>query len=387
MLERSVERSLQEMADQEQPHPKVSIQRAIKQGSARLRRRRLMLGAGTPVLAACAALAISLAGVAPWSGHSSPQAGSTGPVAPGTFNPAKLTIGFGWLPRGSLVQQGETTPAFEYLNVSASHGHGVGLAVYARNACRVSKANGIKRLACLPSAQNSVVNLGSTNTAPLAAGHPPAIDGHESFWLDGCCSVAWEHAPREWAVVSAFTPAVTIRIAKAVTFGQQGVPQYGQREPLLYGVRFTSIPPGWRLVRVDIGRAGLHGVAGRDVYEATDFTIAKVSRITATTQTYTNAPLISFSADHSANRCYFPTLPGRSPAATRHLTIHGYRFILASFQAGKLTYQTLCGSPIDGLAVTVMEQGAHQVFPPIDVMERLELLGPNPDHWVTNPLP
>jgi hypothetical protein len=387
MLERSVERSLQEMADQEQPHPKVSIQQAIKQGSARLRRRRLMLGAGTPVLAACAALAISLAGVAPWSGHGSPQAGKAGPFAPGTFNPAKVTIGFGWLPRGSLVLEGQTSPALEWLYAYAPHNRLFNLSVYARNACHLSKANGIERLSCSPAAQNSQLAMGSSNSRPLAAERPPLIDGHESFWLDGCCNVAWEHAPGEWAVVSGWNTAVTVRVAQAVKFGQQIPAQYGQREPLLYGVRFTSLPPGWRLISVGIGRAGLHGVAGRDVYEADEFTIAKVRTLTASTQVVNDAPSISFGADHSANDCDVFTPPGHLAPTTSHVTIHGYRFVLVSSSAANETYQTLCGSPIDGLAVTVMEQGTHQVFPPIDVMERLELLGPNPDHWVTNPLP
>lgn len=387
MLERSVERSLQEMADQEQPHPKVSIQQAIKQGHARLRRRRLILGVGTPVLAAIAVLAIVLGGVAPWSGHRTPQAGTTGPFAPGTFNPAQLTVGFGWLPKGSLVLEGETLPGSESLYANGPHNRPVFLAVYARNACHISMASGIKRLSCSAASQNSQLPMGGTNSLALAASHPPAIDGHPSFWLDGCCKVAWEHAPGEWAVAYSWNTAVTVRVAQAVKFGQQIPAKYGQREPLLYGVRFTSLPPGWRLVKVDIGRAGLHGVAGRDVYEASDFTIATVGRLTAATQITTDAPLISVSADHSANDCNFPTLPNQPPMRTSHLTIHGYRFVLATSSPPGLPYQTLCGSPIDGLAVSITEQGATQELSPVMVMERLELLGPNPDHWVTNPLP
>jgi hypothetical protein len=387
MLERSVERSLQAMADQEPPHPNVSIQQAIEQGRARLRRRRLLLAVGTPVLAAAVALAVGLAGVVPGSGHSSPPAGNTGPFAPGTFNPARLTIGFGWLPKGSLVLEGETTAASESLYAPAPHNRFFFLAVYARNACHISTADGIRRLSCSAASQNPELDMGSANSIPLASSHPPAVDGHPSFWLQGCCKVAWEHAPGEWAVASGWNPAITVRVAQAVKFGQQVPTKYGQRVPLLYGVRFTSLPRGWRLVKVDIGRAGLHGRAGRNVYAAVDFTIAKVGRLTATTQIGTDAPIISFSADNSAHDCGVPVGPNEPPARTSHLTIHGYRFTLTSFSGGNVTYQTICGSPIDGLAVSITETGAHLDFPPTKVMELLELLGPNPDHWVTNPLP
>jgi len=386
MLERSVERSLQEMADQEQPHPKVCIQQAIKQGSARLRRRRLMLGAGTPVLAACAALAISLAGVAPWSGHGSPPVRRLGAIAPGTFNPAELSVGFGWLPKGSLVLEAQTSPGSEGLYANGPHNRAFFLVAFARSACHLSRANGIERLGCSPAAQNPELDMGATDTVPLAPARPPAIDGHPSFWLEGTGNLAWERAPGEWAVASGWNTATTVRVAQAVKFGQQVPAKYGQRVPVRFGARFMSLPPGWRLVSVDIGRAVLHGVSGRDLYEADEFTIAKVRTITATTPIYTDAPMISFSADNSASDCGVPVLPNQRPL-TSHVTIHGYHFTLTSSAAVNPPYQTLCGSPIDGLAVSITETGAHQEFPPTKVMDRLELLGPGPAHWVTNPLP
>jgi len=187
--------------------------------------------------------------------------------------------------------------------------------------------------------------------------------------------------------VTSWNTAVTVRVAQAVKFGQQIPAKYGQREPLRYGVRFTSLPAGWRLTSVDIGRAALHGVPGRDLYEADEFTIAKVRSLTAKTQVYTDAPRISFGADNSASDCGIPQIPGHPVAQTRHLTIHGYRFLLTSWPDAKPASQTLCGSPVDGLQLSITEVGAHQAYPPAMVMEGLELLGPNPDHWVTNPLP
>lgn len=372
------------LGHRDQRIPRNSIHQAIEHGRDHVRRRRLLRLAATPVLAAIAALTVALTGAAAWatSGHAGPS-GRSGTFAPGTFNPSRLTIGFGWLPRGSLVLEGQTSAGSQQLWVSSPHSRLWGLAVYARNACYLSSTRGFH---CVQAVRGGFVDVGSKNPV---TGAGPAIDGHRSFWI-GSEMLVWEHAPGDWALIAGGNgvTAEMARVARAVKFGLRAVPaKYGQRVPLLYGVRFTSLPDGWQLIRLDFGRAGLHGRPGRDLYEAGNFTIAKVRRITATTEAVTDAPVISFSADHSANRCVFPSLPGRPPVTTRHLRIHGYRFVLARFGTGRLSFQILCGSPIDGLAVQITEQGAHQQFPPAKVMERLQLLGPNPAHWITNPLP
>jgi len=50
----------------------------------------------------------------------------------------------------------------------------------------------------------------------------------------------------------------------------------------------------------------------------------------------------------------------------------------------------LCDAHADGLSVDVAEIGAsaypHLALSPTDIMERLQLLGPEPSHWVTDPL-
>jgi hypothetical protein len=367
----------------DQRTPGNSIHQVIEQGRVHLGRRRLLRLAGTPLLAATAALAVALTGAAAWatSGHVSPS-GRSGTFAPGTFNPSRLTIGFGWLPRGSLVLEGLTSAGSEQLWVSSPHNRQWAFADYARNACHVSATKGFH---CVQAVRGGPVSMGSKN--PVTA-RGPGINGHPSFWL-GSEALAWEHGPGEWAVVNDGNgvAATTVRIARGAKFGIRAVPaKYGQRVPLLYGVRFTSLPHGWRLIRLDFGRAGLHGVPGRHLYEAGDFTLAKVRRLTATTEAATDAPMISFAPDHSANDCVIPKVPGRH-VRTRHLSIHGYRFILARFGTGRLSFQILCGSPIDGLAVSITEEGAHEQFPPTKVMERLQLLGPNPASWTTNPLP
>jgi len=348
-------------------------------------RHRLLRATGPAVLAVTTTIAVALAGATAWAagGHPSTRSGANGTFAPGTFNPSLLTIGFGWLPRGSLVLEGQTSAGSEQLWVSSPHSRIWALAAYARNACRISATKGFY---CDKAVRGGVVSVGSKN--PVTA-RGPDVDGHRSFWL-GSETLVWQHAPDEWALADFGNgvAATTVRIARAAKFAPAAVPaKYGQRVPLLYAVRFTSLPRGWRLIHLDFGRDSLHGVAGRDLYMAAGLTIAKVRRLTATTQAATDAPDISVAPDHSANDCIFPRLPGHPPVPTRHLTIHGYHFILAHYGTGNSAVQTLCGSPVDGLGVSITELGAHQDFPPTKVMERLELLGPDPAHWVNEPLP
>jgi hypothetical protein len=359
------------MAHMDRRYPRVRIRQAVRRGA--------------PVLAAATTLAVAVAGATAWasSGPGSPRPGDHAAFAPGTFNPSVLTVGFGWLPKGSLVLEGQTSAGSEQLWVSSPHSRIWALAAYARNACRISATNGFD---CVKAVRGGVVNVGSKNPV---TGRGPAVNGHASFWVSSDM-LAWEHAPGEWALVALGNGklATTIRVAKAVKFAARAVPaRYGQRVPLRYAVRFTSLPRGWQLIRLLFGRDSLHGVPGRDVYMASGFTIAKVRRLTATTQAVADAPFILFGPDHSANDCVFPHLPGRPPVPTRHVRIHGYRFVLAHSGTGKTTVQTLCGSPVDGLAVSITELGAHQHFPPTKVMERLELLGPKPANWVTSPMP
>jgi len=78
MLEKSIERLLHQIADQEQPQSQVSIRRALNDGRVRLRRRRLIAAVGTPAFAAAAVLAIVLPSVSlPAGSHGGrPQSGS-----------------------------------------------------------------------------------------------------------------------------------------------------------------------------------------------------------------------------------------------------------------------------------------------------------------------
>jgi hypothetical protein len=351
----------------------ASFHRATERGRTWLRRRRLVRAAGPAVLAVSAALAVVLTGAAASAsnGHSRAPYGSRATIAPGAFNPAQLTIGFGWLPRGSVVSDGETSPGVESLGVSSPHRESWGLAVYGLNACHVTKIG--RQFRCLKSVNSIDVNVASAN--PIA-GRAPAIDGHRALWLAGPAAIlVWERAPGEWAVLEhgsrAADTAKDVRVASEVKYGQQVPARYGQRAPLGFAARFTSLPSGWQLMRVYFGGGG-HVLLGYS------FAIGKVQRISATTQIPRDSAGLSAAPVISANRCV---------TGGRLVIIHGYRFRVLRAGSGKSAYEELCGDHVDGLLVTIGEAGAHPKLSVTQLMERLELLGPKPANWVTNPMP
>lgn len=379
MLEQSVEQALKDIADLEQPHPRVSIQQAIEQGHRRLRHRSLVRAVGTPVLAASAALALVLTGTLPWSARHNPQAAGYGAFVQGAFNPARLTIGFGWLPKGTFVLSGETSTAGEALRTYGPRSHTWTLAAYARAMCHLSSSGG--QFQCQRSAALTPVTLGPDTGV---AGPGPAINGHRSFWLAGGTYLAWEYGPDAWAELSrAGGTATALRIARAATIGPHVPSAYGQQAALAFAARFTSIPPGWRIIN-----AGFARVKGR--FEVLNYTIARLHTISPPAGGAVDAPdepFISVSlATNSPGQCGFSPSSLGSNVTSGRVTIHGYRFTAISTGAGQAPYLQLCGVH-DGLAISVAEWGASQHFSPTDVMERLELLGPKPDGWVTNPLP
>ena len=95
VLRESIGRALHEMADKEQPQSRISIQQALRDGRARLRRRRLMRAAGVPVLAAAAVSAITVGSISlPLGSHTQGPSTGTGPHLSALAPYAT----FGWLP-------------------------------------------------------------------------------------------------------------------------------------------------------------------------------------------------------------------------------------------------------------------------------------------------
>jgi hypothetical protein len=391
MLEQSVERFFQEIADKEQPQSRISIQQALRDGRARLRRRRLLRAVGTPALAAAAVLAIAVSSTGPpaGSGHTRPQPGTYGKLVEGAFDPSYLSIKFGWLPAGYYVTGGESSPGAEMLSAYRARGINLNISVYTLNECHVNE-----RLGC---------PVYSTSNARRG----PVIDGHRSWWLPEApqqIALAWEYAPDSWAEAQQTSgpsgAANVVRIARAM--------EYGQHVPIEFASRFTSLSRGWRIIDVQFDATNdAAGPMPAGVYLASYFTIARLRTISPATPTgdTPGKPLIgapTISVVRIPRQWHCNSLLG---GTVQDVTIHGVQFTLShSLQAAGgyivnnihtvrhvLSFLALCRGHLDGLAASVYETGVgrhpHLVFPPTAVIEHLQLLGTKPADWVTNPLP
>jgi hypothetical protein len=359
MLEEPIERFFHEMADQEQPQSRVSIKQALRDGCARLRRRRLTLAVGTPALAGAAVLAIVLPAVSlPAGSHGSRQQSSTGAPLKLGFKPTQLYANFGWLPAGAAVTSGGTFPSAQYLSAAGGHSGQWVFAVYARGACHLTKSGA--SLQCPSGGGGQIV------------GHAPAVDGRSALWLAGN-TLAWRYHSNAWATLAngnrLRTPADILRIARAVKFGLH--------TPIEFASRLTLSHRRWQVLAVSF--APVH--AG---YFAQNYWIAKDGSVSAAEEPYLS--------NGTANLVTITTVP-QTPAEycnisrswpKKHLVIHGYRLTLATIP---WPGQMLCGRNEDGLFVWINEMGAHQPLTPVGIMYRLQLLGTTPADWVTNPLP
>jgi len=371
MLEHSVERFFEEMANQEQPQSRISIQQALQEGRARLRHRRVARAVGTPLLAASAALAVVFAAMpAGFLGRSSPQTAATGPFIQGAFNPSYLNVRFGWLPTRTHVVTGLTTPGQEWVATAGPHHGQWSLTENAR--CHVSKSG--RQLDC----------AGIHPSTEAISGPGPDIGGRPSLWLENRTELAWPHGATAWAELSYSVitvsqppspsfPAPGLRIARAVRFHQH--------TGFSYASRFSRRHRGWRIVSVSFQRE-------QGVYLATAYQIAKLRRISPSAALSVNVagknqPAILIVPQTSADYCNIPKWANKG-----HVTIHGYLFTLAVYgHGGSVPGMLLCGTHDDGLFVTITENGTHLRFTPVDAMKRLQLLGASSSDWVTNPLP
>jgi hypothetical protein len=394
MLEQSLRKLFEQQAEVEPPPGRVTVADVLRQGRLRRRRHRIGAAVGAPALAAVAVAAIALTSVLP-SGldHTSPQAGGRGNLVGDAFDPSYLAINFGWLPAGTSAGGGTTGPGLETLGVNGLRKYGGpwNLSVYARNMCHVTKAG--RQFWC------AGAGLAFANTV---AGHGPVIDGHKSLWLRGhsfgpadYLDLAWESAPGAWSIVEQDFPRRSSGAAMAVQIAR-GV-EYGQHIPIRFTARFTSLPPGWRILGVDF--SSIYG-ADRSLPAGTFFASSyNISRLRTIGPAMALGPLSNPSTD-TPWISISPVIPGQQVCSNPgrqagRVTIHGYGFVLGDDQTGTPGHVQsdlwLCRPNADGLTVNVDETGAgahpHLALSPLQIMERTQLLGANPAGWVTNPMP
>jgi hypothetical protein len=397
MLEQSVERFFQEMADSEQPHPEVSIQQLIAQGHKRLRRRRLLRAvASTAVAAVVAGLLPSVLG------QISPQAGGYGRFVDGAFNPSYLSVEFGYLPAGERLESGEITPSAE----SIAGGSQPSLTewtvtVFARNVCHLAESG--RRFECRRNPGTMGDLIGPAADYPVISQGPP-VNGRSSVFLEhqqglaGAANLAWEYAPGAWAEVQKVQgpgdAATAVLIASGI--------EYHKHIPLKYGATFTRLNRGWRVLDLAFQRD--HGPLEvwqyqiarlRDISPATDLDFrypwANELTVRAASPPDEGFPLSSCGVGQPAHGR--PVGLSTPDQGTQQVTIHGARFSLEWYSKARTpgvvaTSLMLCRWGVDGMGVMVQQEqyGAHPVSRPTRVMERMRLLGPNPAKWATSPL-
>ncbi|HTZ93588.1 MAG TPA: hypothetical protein VMB74_14430 [Streptosporangiaceae bacterium] len=254
MLEESIGKAFQEMADQEQPHSRISIQQALRDGRTRLRRRRLMRAVGTPALAAAAVLAIVLpSGSLPAGSHSDrPQ--SVVPSVTATarhFSPLAVYASFGWLPAKEPV-----VPSMrkDYAELNVWGQMEATSETYNDRAWELT-AFAVGR--CSRLGNHIDCGFGKSHSCDYDAyiqARAPAVNGRQAYWVydqgtknyPGMRCLAWEYRPGGWAYLSnagEINPSkhLTVRIASNVRFG-------GRQPSFEFAAQIRKLPGKWQVV-------------------------------------------------------------------------------------------------------------------------------------------
>jgi len=269
MLEQSIAQTLRQIAGKEQPHSRISIQQAIRDGRARRRRRRLIAAVGTPAFAAAAVLAIVLPSVSlPAGSHGAgPQSG--GAATAQHFSALAPYATFGWLPAKEPAAPSQLTDlaqtntlgtidrASEQLNDGPWE-----LSVYAAGTChRAGNQIDCPNDNPLPGQPSEPVHPCGSDDAEVQA---PPVNGRQAFWEhnvdqvttvkngQGQSSVShircltWEYAPGGWASLSNFgviSPGkqLVVQVASKIQFG-------GRQPSFKFGAQFRNLPGKWRVV-------------------------------------------------------------------------------------------------------------------------------------------
>ncbi len=362
MLESQLRHHFARLADREEHLPNVSIAAACRRGRKLLRWRRVGMGA-SPVLAASAVVAVSLAGVLP-SGPSgtatrgqrpaSPRAGSV--TVPRQFSPLVPYASFGWLPPGGQARSGGNGTVTDLLNLYVHGQFAWQLSTYAGDVCRIKGGAG---LVCTLSGQ-------AMQLYPLA-GRAPSVGGRPAFWtrLGRRQSVAWRYAANAWAVLGNAkgirqSTQTLLRIADAVKFGARG-------RVIEFAAQLTGVPATWRISSDTVRQVGGTELAYQYFFAATGSNPADL-------------PFMTVSPGRGS--CYF------YPAGQSvHRVISGYHVVVNTIPAARgnpTTYQ-LCAPDADGLFVFISVDGAQPVIYPVTLFRHMKLFGTNPAAWSTQP--
>jgi hypothetical protein len=371
MFEHLVERAFQQMADQEQPQSRVSIQQALRNGRTRLRRRRLVRAVGTPVLAAAAVMAVALPVSMSAGSHDATHRraavvpASVVPVSPATsrsFSPLALYASFGWLPASAAsnlfgTMQATSEQLFERGWVLQTYAVGRCKRLGDQMECGWGKDKGND--SCLANA--------------YIQARAPAIHGRPAYWAydlgtrnsPGQRCLTWEYQPGGWAHLmgsAAVNPSkrLMVRVASAVRFG-------GHQPSIKFAAQLRKLPGRWQVVPI------------------TDFYL-DYGALLATGTTITNGETtlgvgLNFSSP-SHNKC----LDAKSACRV----INGYYVTLVS--PSVIPGFSIVAPDADKAYVTIGAAAGHGPQPHKNVglmytvFSHMKMLGPNPADWTTEPI-
>jgi len=399
MLEKSIERAFKEMADQDQPQSRINIQQAIRDGRARLRRRRLFAAVGTPAFAAVTTLAIAVSTSAlPLGARPQPTTQASGATAR-HFSALSPYATFGWLPAKEPVVPGHERDLAE---ISKGGMGGViswnledlssgpwALKVYAVGECHQVRnqvkqvrpgatSEGVIRynvLSCAKSLEQDPCAL--AREAPA-----PPVNGHQAFWLDpGSQCLSWEYAPGGWASLWYYNEIhpdkqLVLRVASSIRFG-------GHQPLFKFAAQVRNLPGKWHVVWAGFGVS--HGALLAGGFKITDGTIG------------TGVEIDSTPAHAKHNKCQ--RVHGkrqRARSLLRCRVINGYyvNYLkptkLPTCHRGSFCpflgdFVHIWASDADGWNVDLSAGPRHfgLLFP---VFEHLTVFGRNPAAWTTKPI-
>ncbi len=390
MLESDLRNLFERQADRALPRAHISIPAARQTGRARLRRR-WATTYGSPVLAAGAVIAVALAG--PFAaGPRQPATGPGGPAAPKAFNPLVPYAAVTWYPyRPMRVGSNDWRRAL--LLRATTPTESTDVVLYAVGQCRLASA----RLSC------GATTAGTTLTLTVG-GAAPDVQGQSAYWTRFASGelkvfrpvagtggiVAFQYARGGWAVAeSTGTPADVIKVAASV--------QYGQTARVQFPFRLTGLP--WALSDA-IFASYVRPGPGAHVPSATELVVGSPEDRPGTP--LRNALIILASTRTTRGpRCRVKTVTSRRVSANGQATnsqtsqsqptscpstvINGYQVFPNSPPVrGE---QTLFAPDADGLYLYEQAIGPDAPLSPSAALSRhLQLLGPNPANWTTEPV-
>jgi len=373
MLEDELRELFSAQAAASLPPGRISLP-AVRRRAAARRHRRNLAAVGSPVLAACAVLAVALAGLTPFShggiaahnrgngtqqhaacgqvtaAHASDSSGDGAAAQGKTSNrlsPAQFSLlvpyaAFGWLPGSACALSGQTSPTEDYVQLQ-----GLGLDTFANGVCDRT-AHG-SELAC--PIRGYRIKL---------YGRAPAVNGHPAYFADKPSqpSLAWQYAPGGWTILwnNAYGPQplrTMVRIADGVIFGDF------HQQPIKFAVQITN-----PLAHVGGPIVLRHYFLRSGALLADEYSLVRdgTTRFTI---------LISV-----GTRC--------DSGPFKHTIINGYHVQYESRKRDPREWTTVC-SEARGLRIIMYGPGSTSAWA-LTIFRSLKILGTNQSNWVTQPV-